>query len=247
MNGKVCLVGVAAMQSKEVSNTWDWLSEALAAGLEQHLGLEPRIILLERTKTRTLSDERLLAQGLPDALKASAVLVTGSFKLERGKGLDAISVAIQCRSGGKVVLERTVEGSLHQPSVIAQKLAKAIAVGLPGGVAGARSMSPEAEAKMLADQARAFFTGPWLTAEPEQALAPVEAALALAPTNEYRVMLLTILDTQFTHFMYHGGPGLQRDRLWPQARAYFARAIPMAEQILARPYEADWGDRKSVV
>jgi len=90
---------------------------------------------MERSKTRTLTDERKLADGLPDARKASAVLVTGSFKLERGKGLDAIAVEIQCRSGGKVILERKAEGSLHYPSVIARKLAKEIADGLPGGAA----------------------------------------------------------------------------------------------------------------
>ena len=152
------LVGVAAMQSREVSKSWDWLSETLAAGLEQHLGLEPSVILMERKQTRTLTDERALAEGLPDALKASALLITGTFQLERGKGLDTITVTVQCRSAGKIILERKAEGSLHEPSLIAQKLAREIAAGLPGEAATSRSMSTAAEAKMLADQARAFFT-----------------------------------------------------------------------------------------
>src|SRR5262249_22742474 len=92
----VRLIGVAAIQSKEVSKSWDWLSEALPAGIEQHLGLEPRVILMERKQTRPLTDERLLADGLPEALKASAVLVTGSFHLDRAKGPDALVVQVQC-------------------------------------------------------------------------------------------------------------------------------------------------------
>ena len=99
------LVGVAAMQSREVSKSWDWLSETLAAGLGQHLGLEPSVIVMERKQTRTLTDERALTEGLPDALKASAFLVTGTFQLERGKGLNTISVTVQCRSAGKIILE----------------------------------------------------------------------------------------------------------------------------------------------
>jgi len=90
-------------------------------------------------------------------------------------------------------------------------------------------MSPQAEAKMLADQARAFFAGePW-TYDPEQALAPTEAALALAPdSNEYRYMLLTILDAQLHYRMIE--KGRQRDGPWPHALAYYARALPAVRQ-----------------
>lgn len=227
----VRLVGVAAIQSKEVSKSWDWLSESLAAGIEQHLGLEPRVILMERKQTRPLTDERNLADGLPEALKASAVLVTGSFQLDRAKGLDAIAVQVQCRSAGKVILEKRVEGSLNQPGLIAQKLAKEISAGLSGGVS-TRSMTADAEAKMLADQARAFFSRESWTNDPEQALAPAEAALALVPTsNEYRYLLLTILDAQLSYRSFLK----DRAALWQHTLAYCTRALPLAEQIVAKP------------
>ena len=112
------LIGVAAMQSREVSKSWDWLSEALASGLEQHLGLEPSVVLMERSKTRTLTDERALAEGLPDALKASAVLVTGTYQLERGKGLDTITVTVQCRSAGKVILGVAIDADVLPHDVL---------------------------------------------------------------------------------------------------------------------------------
>lgn len=230
----VRLIGVATIRSGEVSKSWDWLSEALAAGIEQHLGLEPAVILMERQRTRTLTDERLLAEGLPEALKASAVLVTGSFRLEREKGLNAISVQVQCRSAGKIILEQRVEGSLDQPGLLAQKLARQIAAGLVGKQTATRSMSPAEEAKLLADQARAFFgSGNW-TYDPEQALAPAEAALALVPnSNEYRYLLLTILDSQLNIRMIEKGQ--TREGHWQDALTYCMRAIPAAERIVASP------------
>lgn len=120
-------VGVGTFRSEELSPRWNWVSDQLTVAVEQHLVMSPSIVLLERHRTRSLTDERALVADLPDALRASTIFVDGSFRLERDKGGDAISVTVGGHRGGKKVFTATVKGSLKDIASLAQHVAKTLA------------------------------------------------------------------------------------------------------------------------
>ena len=97
----VVLVAVAPVRSEEMSTRWDWLKDPLTVGIEQNIGVTPGFLLVERERTRSLIDERQVTAGLPEALRASAVFVDSSFKINREKGPDVVTLQLRCRRGGE--------------------------------------------------------------------------------------------------------------------------------------------------
>ena len=108
----VVLVAVAPVRSEEISSRWDWLKDTLTIGIEQNIGVAPGFLLVERERTRSLTDERQVASGLPEVLRASAVFVDGSFKINREKGPDVVTLQLRCRRGGSTLLETAVDGTV---------------------------------------------------------------------------------------------------------------------------------------
>jgi hypothetical protein len=56
-------VSISAFRSEEISKRWDWLGETLGTGIEQQLALQPGIVVMERARTRPLTEERELTEG----------------------------------------------------------------------------------------------------------------------------------------------------------------------------------------
>jgi uncharacterized protein (TIGR03435 family) len=172
------MLGVSNFSSEELSPKWEWLSDAFATAVEQNLALYPGVILLERTKTGALRDERTLVAGLPEALRASAVLIDGSYKMLRDKGPDAISVYVRCRKPDRNLVETRIEGSTRNLGELYPKVVAAILASL-GKKVDSPLMQPEDEAAMLANDARAYLK----FHDPEQAVPLAEAALSLTPNS----------------------------------------------------------------
>jgi hypothetical protein len=169
-------LGVSAIRSEELTAKWDWLSDTLAAGIEQNLALYPGVILMERFRTRTLREERNLTEGLPEALRPSAVSIDGSFKIGRQNGQESISLYLRCRKQKAVLFETRIEDSVENVGNLYKKAVDAIMAGI-GKNQSAAPMNPSNEAAMLASEAQAYLT----LKDPERALSMAEAAVALRP------------------------------------------------------------------
>lgn len=234
------MIGVTTFRSDEISKRWDWLSEALPTGIEQHLALFPGIILMERTKTRTLTEERELVEGLPEALRASAVLVDGAYKINREKGLDTISLYLRCRRNNKILLEERIEGSLNKTSELYQKTA-CLVVNSIGLKKDSKPMDPLIEAEMLAGEAKAYL----IRREPERALPPAEAAFALVPNSlQYNELLLSVLNTGLgKYYLDLSDDDSEKNRIdWYNCSVKtLLRASPLVERIVTETYsQADY-------
>ena len=164
------LIGVTGFRSEELSSRWAWLAEALTTGMEQHLGLQARMVVLERLKTRPLMEERGLASGLPAALRASSVFVDGSYRINREKGLEVLSVRIRCRRPAAPILELALDGSVNEIAELSSNAAAAIVTALHADTS-CEYLDAGTEAQMLAEDAQAYLTRD----EPEQAWPRAEA------------------------------------------------------------------------
>jgi hypothetical protein len=171
---QLTILGVSSFRNEEPSARWDWLSDALASGIEQNLALYRGIILAERTKTQPLIRERDLVAGLPESIRPSTVFIDGSFKLNREQGVDAISVYLRCRRQNKILLETRINGSIKNEGKLYRKAVGAILTAL-GKTASAISMDPAIESEMLDAEAKAYLE----MDEPERALPLAEASMAL--------------------------------------------------------------------
>lgn len=178
-------VSISAFHSEEMSKRWDWLGEMLATGVEQQLALQPGIVVMERARTQPLTDERELVEGLPEALRASAMIVDGAYKIDRAQGTNTIVVTLRCRRNNVTTLKTTVTGSMTNLTGLQQTVVGIVASNV-GKKADCGSMDPAAEAKMLAAEASGM-----LVHEPQRALSLAGAALALEPDNiDYDALVL---------------------------------------------------------
>ncbi len=170
------LLGVSAIRSEELTAKWDWLSDTLAFGIEQNLALYPGVILMERFRAEPLRNERTLAEGLPEALRPSAVFIDGSFRISRQNGLESVALYLRCRKQQTVLFETKIEDSVENVGKLHKKAVNAIIAGL-GKNQNAAPMNPSNEAQMLVSEANAYR----MLKDPERALPMAEAALALMP------------------------------------------------------------------
>ena len=106
------LVSLGTFRSEEITHSLDSLSSSLSAGIEQHLGLLPHVVVLERESVRPLVEERNLTEGLPEALQSSTIIVDGTYKLDREGGADSVLLSIRCRRNSNTIMQETIKGSL---------------------------------------------------------------------------------------------------------------------------------------
>ena len=197
----VVLVAVAPVRSEEMSTRWDWLKDPLTVGIEQNIGVTPGFLLVERERTRSLIDERQVTAGLPEALRASAVFVDSSFKINREKGPDVVTLQLRCRRGGSTLLETTVDGTVSNTVALCRNAAREVATKL--GVKPAdNSMAAQQEAAMLAAEAQVAGREASVAsiendqernvAASHRAVSLAEAALAMVPDScDYQRLLIT--------------------------------------------------------
>jgi len=194
----VLYAGVTTVSSEEPSaRFWDYLSETIMSGLERQLAQYSGVVVLEREKTGNLNIERTLATGLPEKLRASAVLIDGSFRLDRKAGPDKVVIYIRCRDAKKELFEQERTVSANGIETACRELAHAIVQRFTGRSAG--DLDVDAEAQLLAAEAEHCLR----VDDSVRAVGPAEAALALAPSNlTYKLLLLRslgLLSEQYVH------------------------------------------------
>ena len=223
----VVLVAVAPVRSEEMSTRWDWLKDPLTVGIEQNIGVTPGFLLVERERTRSLTDERQVTAGLPEALRASAVFVDSSFKINREKGPDVVTLQLRCRRGGSTLLETAVDGTVSNTVELCRNAAREVATKL-GVTPSENSMAAQQEAEMLAAEAQVAGREVETSSsnDKERRLAAYRrtvalavAALALVPDScEYQRLLITTAPL----------PGISMDELAGDAQL----RLPVAQRIL---------------
>ena len=178
-------VSISSFRSEEISKRWDWLGETLGTGIEQQLALQPGVVVMERARTRPLAEERELTEGLPEALRASTVIVDGAYNIDRSRGTNALVVTLRCRRNNITTLNTVIEGSTTNLGEIQQEAVRRIASSL-GSKPDCGSMDSRQEAEMLAAEASAL-----MQEDPQQALHLAEAATALVPdVSRYERLVL---------------------------------------------------------
>ena len=224
------VIAVTSFLSKELSPRWNWLCDILPAGVEQQLVAAPGLVLAERHRTGHLIDERTLTAELPESLRASAVLIEASFQVNRAKALDAIVVALRGRRGAEVIFETMVEGSSNSTGQLTADLAAAILKQL-GRTRPVAAMDRRAEAKLLIAQAEAYSK----MGDGGRAIAPLEAAIALAPEMiEPKVLLIGAANPSHEAWGLRELRGEQRDDFLGEAVPACFRNLSLGEQVLAR-------------
>ena len=193
----VLYAGVTTVSSEEPSaRFWDYLSETIMSGLERQLAQYSGVVVLEREKTGNLNIERTLTTGLPEKLRAAAVVIDGSFSLDRKAGPDKVVIYIRCRDAKGELFEQERTASATGIETACRELAHAIVQRFIGRSAG--DLDVDAEAQLLVAEAEHCLRA----GDGVRAVGPAEAALALAPSNlTYKLLLLRSLGLLAEHYV----------------------------------------------
>ena len=224
-------VGVIGFTSEEVSRRWDWLSGSLSAGIEEHLGEGPGVVLLERERLYPHTEERVLTAGLPERLRTSAVLVDGSWRIAREGGAEEIALVLRGRRARAAVFEARLSGAAGDLAGLARRAAEEVRARLK--LAGPASpVGADVEVAALLREADACSR----LRESERALRMVEGAHALAP--ERTDVLFRLLPTGGQAFsrVYHAAPPRgpeDRGRYFREIVPICFRTLSVAERIVA--------------
>jgi len=174
--GSRLMMGVSSFTSDELSKRWDWLAQAIPPALEQNLLLYPGVILMERFAAKPLMDERDLARDLPESIRASAILINGSYRIVNQN--ETLEMTAVTRRGGREVFREKVQGPVSSYEAVCAQAARAILAKLRSRPVEP-SMDAEAEAAMLvAEVERLIARG-----EGALALPIAESAAALTPNS----------------------------------------------------------------
>ncbi|MCY3018893.1 MAG: hypothetical protein NTW87_07690 [Planctomycetota bacterium] len=177
-------VGVLGVRSEEPGRALDGLVEALAAFLTVDLGQSPHVIILDREHLGRLTQEKDLT-GAELQLKASAVLLDVGVK--RGQGAERLDATVQVQSllsGDKGNLPVAVPG--RDIATVRRTLLSAILNKLHASALVPLEADPKKEAAVFAERARVLSAHN----EHREAARAAEAALALVPCQEHRLLAL---------------------------------------------------------
>jgi tetratricopeptide (TPR) repeat protein len=181
------LVGVSVFKSEELAERWNWLSDVIPTNIEQNLVLYSGVRLMERTEVKSLLNERELSDQLPESISASAILLTGSYSINREK--ETISILVRARKNNQNIFEASIEGPLNETERVCDELVQKIIEKASSGISG-KIMDPAIEAKMLEEEAKTYIN----RQEFERALYPAQSAYALMPQSpEYMELIIQSL------------------------------------------------------
>ena len=181
---EILLVGVSTFKSEELAGRWDWLSDVIPTNIEQNLALYSGIRLMERTEVKPLLDERELSGQLPESISASAILLTGSYKIDREN--KSISISVKAKKNNQIIFETNTEGPLDEIEQACDELIQIIIKEI-SSVTLTKVMNPVIEAEMLAEEAKMYLD----RKEFERALKPAESTHALIPKSpEYMELII---------------------------------------------------------
>ncbi|MCX5659725.1 MAG: hypothetical protein NTW19_08395 [Planctomycetota bacterium] len=220
--GKRRYVSVLNLQSEEFGPTLDPLAQALRGILEQDIRGLPGVFVLERSRMRRLVQEKELT-ALEQSLRASAVLIEGG--LSRDLPAKRLRATVRLlRLSDKAATQVQAEALLDDTAAARRAIAVAISGALAPGAGSqparrdAGSANPGAPADIGSEAMLFALRGDSLAAHGlyADAISPVEAALALGPSETTRAVALRVYQNFFNDY----GPGIQPDQYEAALRGY---------------------------
>jgi hypothetical protein len=175
--GQLIPVGIVDIHRVQLGERYTMLERALPKLLSIRLGLEPKIVMLEREDLKILLDEKLRTQGEDSKFWASAVLIEGNLQPKNG-GLE-MSLSLR-RPAGEKAKSFTIPVKPNEPSSAIDKAATNIVQNILNTLPSSHwQLAQEAEqfyqqGQMLASHSRF-----------DDALALYETAHTLQPQNAY--------------------------------------------------------------
>lgn len=186
-------VGVLAFRNAESGTTLDGLASALQSFVTLDLRTLEGVCVLDRRRLRQLTEEKNLTE-FDQRLKTSAVLLEGSIRRGPGAGTLVTTLVVRPLVGGAprmIEFEGRREAPRELRREVVRRLAQAI-TDQPINPGAAPAMKPEIEAEAFAtlgeSHARHHM---WM-----EAVAAMDAAVALSPTYENKMRLLRVLPRQ---------------------------------------------------
>ncbi|MCP4152846.1 MAG: hypothetical protein GY757_34255 [bacterium] len=222
----VTVVGISKFHSREFKGRMDWLSDELSAGIERQLSTRPGILLAERHKTRPLMKERELTQGLPESLRSSAVLVEGSYVIDREAGFNDVVLTLTCRSGGQEVSSVEVQGGIDSIGELCKNAADSLVEELDLQ-SGHPAMHRDEEANFLFTQAQIYYS----LRDMERAIPVIQSAVAISPRLlNAKALFIRIVNDMSQNFHWKL-PRSGKRTIPPEVRKRFLRRyIPLCLQ-----------------
>jgi hypothetical protein len=175
--GQLIPVGIVDIHRVQLGERYTMLERTLPKLLSVRLGLEPKIVMLEREDLKVLLDEKLRTQGEDTKFWASAVLIEGNLQPKNG-GLEMqLTLA---RPAGKDTKIIAVPVEPNEPSVAVDKAATNI-------VQEILNAPPSTQWQLVAEAEQFYQQGQMLVnhSRYEESIPLFETAHAIQPQNVY--------------------------------------------------------------
>jgi hypothetical protein len=175
--GQLIPVGIVDIHRVQLGDRYTMLERALPKLLSVRLGLEPKIVMLEREDLKILQDEKLRTQGEDSEFWASAVLIEGNLQPKDG---DLIMSLCLRRPAGQATKSFTIPVEPNEPSVAIDKAATNI-------VQEILNAQPSSQWQLAAEAEQFYQQGQMLSNHLrfENAANLFETAHALQPQNVF--------------------------------------------------------------
>jgi hypothetical protein len=175
--GAAIPVGIVDIHRVQLGDKYRILERSLPVLLSVRLGLEPKIIMLEREDLKVLQDEKLRTAGEDSKFWGSAVLIEGNLQPKNGSLEMTLSLR---KSDDKDIKTITILVEPNEPSVAIDKVAADIVQAILNAPP-ASQWDLAAEAEQYYQQGQMFYNHQRY----EEALPLFETAHALQPQNVY--------------------------------------------------------------
>jgi hypothetical protein len=175
--GQVIPVGIVDIHRVQLGEQYRILERTLPVLLSVKLGIEPKIIMLEREDLKILQDEKLRTQGEDSKFWASAVLIEGNLQPKDGDLIMSLSLR---RPAGQATKSFTISVEPNEPSTAIDKAATNIVQEILN--------TPPSTQWQLAAEAEQFYQQGQLLSNHlrfEEATNLFETAHALEPDNVF--------------------------------------------------------------
>jgi hypothetical protein len=175
--GAAVPVGVVDIHRVQLGDKYRILERSLPKLLSVRLGIEPKIIMLEREDLKILQDEKLRTSGEDSKFWGSGVLIEGNLQPKDGSLIISFNLR---RPGGEGTKNIIIPVDPNEPSVAVDKAAKEI-------VQEILNAPPTGQWQLSAEAEQFYQQGQLLVnhSRHEEALPLFETSHALQPENVY--------------------------------------------------------------
>jgi hypothetical protein len=180
--GQLIPVGIVDIHRVQLGERYTMLERALPKLLSVRLGLEPKIVMLEREDLKVLQDEKLRTQGEDSKFWSSAVLIEGNLQPKNGSLEMQLTLA---RPAGKDTKIIAVPVEPNEPSIAIDKAAIDI-------LRQILNVPPSTQWQLAAEAEQFYQQGQMLAAHSriKDAMPLYETASALHPKNVFYTIAL---------------------------------------------------------